>query len=291
MRALVQRAARSRRGARDAIRMGRQRAAEFLEEYAKASRRRRKGRTPAFAGWLVALGDSWFNYFGYDILAMLEKYHGFKSNAEAATGNRIESMANQKRYLERVFKLLSDDIALGRIPRAILLSGGGNDIADAFEKLLYAANAPQPGWMPALDDFIEGKLKQSYLVIVSAITEFCIKKLQRTIPVLVHGYAHPVPDGQGALGRIWLEPGFLRKGYTNLDDRKALAKILIDKFNDMVKGLRANFGHVIYVDLRPVLSADRDYKQYWENELHPTIDGVFKEGFNLVTRRIAAAIP
>jgi lysophospholipase L1-like esterase len=291
MRALVQRAARNRRAASNAIRMGRQRAAEFLEECAKASQRRRKERKPPFAGWLVALGDSWFNYFGYDILAMLEKYHGFKSDAVADTGNRIEAMANEKGYLKRFFQKLSDQIASERIPRAILLSGGGNDIVDAFEKLLYAANAPQPGWMPGLDDFIEGKMKQSYLVIVSAMTEFCIKKLQRTIPILVHGYAHPVPDGRGALGRVWLEPGFLNKGYTNLDDRKALAKILIDKFNDMLGGLRGNFGHVIYVNLRPVLSAGSDWDQYWENELHPTLDEVLKEGFNLVTRRIAAAIP
>lgn len=71
----------------------------------------------------------------------------------------------------------------------------------------------------------------------------------------------------------WLEPGFREKGFNKLDDRKAIAKQLIDRFNATLSEVAAlqEFTHVSYVNLRNTLSVGSNYKQLWENELHPTV--------------------
>ena len=85
----------------------------------------------------------------------------------------------------------------------------------------------------------------------------------------------------------WLEPGFRDKGFDKLEEREALAKKLIDRFNKMLSELEAlpQFSHVTYVNLRKTLSSDADYKQSWDNELHPT-----PKGFKLVTDRFVAVL-
>jgi hypothetical protein len=55
----------------------------------------------------------------------------------------------------------------------------------------------------------------------------------------------------------------------------------------MLDGVAAmpEFSHVHYVDLRKTLSTGANYKQYWENELHPTV-----KGFRLVTDRFVEVL-
>jgi hypothetical protein len=59
-------------------------------------------------------------------------------------------------------------------------------------------------------------------------------------------------------------------------------KKLIDRFNDMLKGVAGQFQHVTYVDLRPLLPAT---KTLWANELHPK-----EQGFKLAAQKIAALL-
>ena len=45
---------------------------------------------------------------------------------------------------------------------------------------------------------------------------------RKDIPILIHGYAHPVPDGRPfltgwPLPGPWLQPGFSAKGYVHDD--------------------------------------------------------------------------
>jgi len=53
----------------------------------------------------------------------------------------------------------------------------------------------------------------------AALKEITTQLLKRPIPVVVHGYDYPVPDGRGFLGGFgflpgpWLQPGFHRKGF------------------------------------------------------------------------------
>ena len=94
------------------------------------------------------------------------------------------------------------------------------------------------------------------------------------IPVLLHGYDYPVPDGRGYMGGFWalpgpwLEPAFRRKGYADMTERVRVMAGLIDRFNDMIAGLPGQPGleHVTYLDLR-AHAVERDRRQALQEEL------------------------
>jgi lysophospholipase L1-like esterase len=192
-------------------------------------------------------------------------------------------------------RLLEKLLGRGRVPDAILLSGGGNDIAgDEFATLLNHAASGLP---PLNDDVVKGvvdvRISNAYAFLIAGLTEISTRFLDRPIPILVHGYDHAIPDGRGVLGGFaflpgpWLEPGFHRKGHGNRGANAATVATLIDRFNEMLRMVTRGpgFGHVRFVDLRGTLSGGPNYKRDWGNELHPT-----ERGFRAVAQKIASAI-
>jgi lysophospholipase L1-like esterase len=256
-------------------------------------RRLRAAGEPGIAT-LVAEGDSWFDYFWYDVLDLLEA-KGYDVEEVAHQGDRVEDMAYADNELLKFRKLIEKLLRRGEVPKAILLSGGGNDVAgDEFALLLDHAKSATPGLN---EDVVRGvidvRIRNAFLYILSAVTETCVSVIGRAVPILVHGYARPVPDGRGVLGGAWilpgpwLRPGFHQKGYPDLEMNRATVGKLIDRFNTMLKQVVSTpgFGHVHYVDLRDVLKNDAGYKDWWGNELHPT-----EKGFKAVTRRYVEVI-
>jgi len=273
---------------RNALKHGRERADAIVSVRSKA--RRRGKAVPGASGVLVAEGDSWFDYPFHDVLGILEDSHNFRVESVAHKGDTIEEMAyddTQLDGLERKMQHLQND---ARVPRAILLSGGGNDIAgDEFAVLLNHRDA-NLGTLNGriIDGIINERLRFAILSVIATVTRFSKLYFNRVTPVVIHGYGYPVPDGRGYLGGAWvlpgpwLEPGFRRKGYLNLVDNSAVMVDLIDAFNAMLATIPKEKGleHVTYLDLRSILSnelAGRAYRKSWENELHPT-----KVGFQSV---------
>jgi lysophospholipase L1-like esterase len=250
---------------------------------------------PPPTGLLVAEGDSWFDYPLHDVLTMLEDEHGFDVESVAHKGDTVEDMAYSGGQFDDFARLLEKVLRQGRVPDAILLSGGGNDIAgDEFAMLLNHAASGLP---PINDDVVRGvidvRTRNAYAFLISGLGEIATRLLKRPIPVIVHGYDYPVPDGRGFLGGFgflpgpWLQPGFQRKGFGNIDANTAVIGKLIDTFNAMLRQLARSdgFEHVRYVDLRGTLSRAAGYKRDWANELHPT-----KSGFSSVADKIAGAV-
>jgi lysophospholipase L1-like esterase len=250
---------------------------------------------PPPTGLLVAEGDSWFDYPLHDVLTMLEDEHGFDVESAAHKGDTVEDMAYSCGQFDDFTRLLERLLRQGRVPDAILLSGGGNDIAgNEFAMLLNHAASGLP---PINDDVVRGvidvRTRNAYVFLISGLKEIATQMLKRPIPVVVHGYDYPVPDGRGFLGGFgflpgpWLQPGFHRKGFADLGANTAVMGKLIDSFNAMLRQLTrtAGFEHVRYVDLRDTLSHSSGYKRDWANELHPT-----KSGFSAVANKIASAI-
>ncbi len=211
-------------------------------------------------------------------------------------GDTVEAMAYSGGQLADLSRELEKVIRWRQIPKAILLSGGGNDVAGSeFHMLLNHSASPRSGLnQQVVSGIIDERVRPAYARIISAVTRICEVRAGRRIPILGHGYDYPVPDGRGYLGGFsvlpgpWLEPGFRLKGYTALDERKALARELIDRFNDMLGGLVAEieYSHVRYVNLLGTLSdRDVDYRDWWDNELHPT-----KKGFTAVTNKFATEL-
>jgi len=246
------------------------------------------------AGFLVAAGDSWFDYPLYDVLKLLEDNYGYNVESAAHRGDPIEAMAYQGGQLDKFARCLEKVLAHGATPKAVLLSGGGDDIAGKeFGMLLNNATSAIGGWNSEIvDGVINQRIVAAYKAMLGAINHLCEQSVGKSLPILVHGYDYPVPDGRGFLGGWpfpgpWLEPGFREKLFTDLAKSVALMHDIIDGFNKMLAALVQDpaFGNVHYVDLRNTLSTDLAndaYKDWWGNELHPT-----EKGFSAVTDKFA----
>lgn len=305
---------------RNAIAVGKSMAADTLKRRRKAARTRQKALAQAkarvtrtvvasgpksliakgpvahvSAGVLIAEGDSWFDYPFADVLSELEDSHGFDVESVAHKGDNVEDMAYSGGQLDEFTRRVEKVLRSGATPRAILLSGGGNDVAgDEFAMLINHASSNIAGLNDAIvSGIIEERVRNAYATILSAITSICVEKLGHPVPIVVHGYDYPVPDGRGYSGGggplpgPWFEPGFRRKGYAEITVRKKICSDLIDRFNAMLESFagKAPFAHVRYLDLRGTLPTDANYKTWWDNELHPT-----RKGFREVARKFAAIV-
>jgi hypothetical protein len=243
--------------------------------------------------YLLAQGDSWFDYPCHHVLERLEAL-GYDVDSIAHRGDTIESMAYERGHSVKLARMFEKAHSRGRKPKAILLSAGGNDIAG--DELSLLLNHRHSG-LPVLNQsMIEGaiseRLSSAYRSLLSGVTGLSRYYWKESLPILVHGYGYPVPDGRGYLGGDWILPGpwlrpsFHRKGWLELPENQAVMMHLIDRFNAMLSCLveQPGFEHVHYLDLRPVLQAG-SYREVWSDELHPT-----KYGFGLVADRFASVL-
>ena len=256
-------------------------------------------------GLLIAEGDSWFDYPFFDTLERLEGKFSFEVESVAHKGDTLEQIAydpTQGTALARMFEKLGDD---GKVPRAILLSGGGNDIAGTeFAMLLnHATSGLQDVNESVVKGVIDERLRFAVISVLSGVTQLSLAHFGKKVPVVIHGYGYAVPDGRGYKGGFWilpgpwLEPGFRQKGYVappqlevDLPRCTEIMERLMDRFNAMIAAVAAlpTFSsHVTYLDLRKVLSnaLPSGYRSSWGDELHPT-----KAGFEEVAKRFRDVI-
>ena len=131
-------------------------------------------------GVLVAEGDSWFDYRPFsnrDVLKWLRSKHGYDvREAGPQYGDTLQEMADDPGQLKRVFDCLRVLQRDGQEPRAILLSGGGNDIATK-ESLAALLNHKRSGLPPLkdpeADDFISTRMRNQLLHWIGAVDEAC----------------------------------------------------------------------------------------------------------------------
>ena len=254
------------------------------------------GHAKPFGGYLIAEGDSWFNHPLFDeIVEKLEDDYNYRIESAARWGDTADNMryteGGDGKRLVKVFEKLQND---GRVPRAILLSCGGNDIAgDRLIMLLRHARSPNPGLDMPVVDAVFAHLEETIAGLVGMLKRLGDNFFHRDVPVVIHGYGHAVPDGRGFLGTPWfsgpwLAPSFVEKGYGTLASRVSIIMVLIDRLNAMLRQIASHIPNVAYVDARPVLSselANDAYKLSWDNELHPTPDG-----FGAVAKLFHAAV-
>jgi len=251
------------------------------------------------AGFLVAAGDSWFDYPFHDVLKDLEDNYGYNVYSTAHAGDPIEKMAYHLGQLDDFPRQLDKVKELGAVPRAALLSGGGDDIAGPeFGMLINNAFSPIQGWdAEVVAGVLNERILTAYTVMITSMDKLINAAFGKSLPMLVHGYDYPVPDGRGYLGVLghylfgpWLAPGFREKNFADQDlaTRIQMMHTILDSFNAMVASLPERFPFVHYVNLRntlPTVLADDVYKQWWDNELHPT-----GPGFEKVTDKFAAVL-
>lgn len=266
--------------------MGRPGGPQVNVALAKA-RTRRKARNTK--GVLVAEGDSWFDLPSGDLLDRLDQM-GYKVLSVAKHGDTIESMAYNVEQLNRFCDLL---VRVGTTPpRAILISGGGNDLAG--DRLALLLKYRKPEGSDGLDDIIVARvmerIKSAYRDIIVRITDACeeagFNRNGFRVPILIHGYAYPVPDGRGYGGWFflpgpWLKPGLEAQGYTDSERTASIVRCLMDKLHDALESVVLDccvqgIKHVYHLDLRKCLKdaeENDDHKGLWSDEMHPTAAG------------------
>ena len=176
-------------------------------------------------------------------------------------------------------------------PRAILMGAGGNDLVDpptrpratALYRLLKAGatDAATALIEAEVKAFIDTTLFKHYVSILDVVTAN-----STAIPILIHAYDHPIPDGRRFEGIAglgvrgpWLQKVFDAKNVTqDIDIRREIMKALIERLNKMVKGLETHYpGRVFHLQLNGELAKQpgygQDHKTYWSNELHASAKG------------------
>ena len=222
---------------------------------------------------IIAEGDSWFNYslLGSDLIDYLRSRHGCRVLKNfAQPGDTLENMVYGTEYdgeFQRRTPQFDATVALVAElqPRAFLFSGGGNDIAGAefaaFLDHAAASETPLRTWYA--DRMFGSVMPAMYQRMIDRVLEASAQT-----HIFSHGYGNAIPSGIPAefLGipiGPWLRPGLVGKGWTDLNQGRAVVTDLIGRFNDMLAGLARRNSHFHHVDLRPHI-LDR----YWENELH-----------------------
>jgi hypothetical protein len=260
--------------------------------------------TAQTAGYLLAVGDSWFDYPIHDILTRLDDNYGYNIESSAHRGDPIESMVSRVGQLDKFARCMDKIVALGATPKAILVSGGGDDIAgNEFGMLINNIDLlPIPGWNDqVIAGVIDTRIAAAYRLMFLSINSLCQKSLDRTFPILVHGYDYPVPDGRGFLGGgwllpgPWLKPGFDEKLFTDINATTQMMITIIDRFNAMLQNLtrEPGFQNVTYIDLRNTLSnSQANYKDWWANEIHPNAGGIFggQDGWGAIAAKFQAVL-
>jgi lysophospholipase L1-like esterase len=260
---------------------------------------------------VLAIGDSWFNYWPRgDILDVLEDALRFDVQRNAQAGRSLAEMlyvAGKKAQdgdvlegpavtwlVDRLKKLSAVD---HQRLRAILISAGGNDVAGDPKQLkamvLGESGSGNPLNEAEVAAFVDGTLRARFVSLLACINRACdLAKVDR-VPILLHGYSYPVPDGRGVLGTSWLMAPLIELGYKSPDRRIEVMRLLIDRLNKMQKRLvednRAEFANVVHVDVREALLNDASYRVYWQNELHPTIPVGFGKVAKLFIDALTAA--
>ncbi len=248
-------------------------------------------------GW----GDSWLDYrvpntpiaLGTDLRDCLQTHHDFDAPQDFCNFERWTKAANLAANPGSFCDHLSNELQLSRRPRAILLSGGGNDCTGAtLEAVILprgAATVLDAAKLGALMD----ALQAHYRSVLQSLAQVWTDLGEDPVPVVLHGYDYPIPTAN-PIGRRWLYEPFFKRGYDCADAadqtiaRGAMRQV-IDAFNTRLAGLAqpaSGFGFVHHERLAGTIEAQFTQPlDAWGNDLHPT-----SEGFALLAAKLALKI-
>jgi hypothetical protein len=207
-------------------------------------------------------GDSWMSFLGlstffpktfFDILG-----ETFSTLSVGFPGHTFEQILAAKQ-----FKQTLDS---GRF-KVFIFSGGGNDFlgGGALVKMLKNKSDGHGSSNPS--DYIKpdklaatlAKLKKGYRSVAKQA-----KASRSDILMLTHGYDYAIPRKDGP----WLGTPLKTAGFSHDDPLSPkIIAFLVDRFNDMLGGIDAEFAHVRHVNVRKTI------KTKWHDELHPTTEG------------------
>lgn len=239
---------------------------------------------------LILEGDSWFDLPGTDVSDKFEEL-GYVVLSGAAHGDTLENMAFNEQ-LTQVVNQFRTLLLYNRVPSAILLSVGGNDILGPnLALMLNHGKSSIAREAPIMDNILYGAYSRfgSYIIdYIAAISIMCQRFYQkidgkngscRNIPIIVHGYDYPISTGKGfkilwylTVAGPWLEPTFNMKNFSPQEAQNTITKI-VNYHNEVLRSAveelhRAEDSEienpVCYLSLLNTIGKER-----WADELHP----------------------
>jgi Dyp-type peroxidase family len=248
----------------------------------------------------LGVGDSWlapqYGRLSPNLCKPLADRRFVQAKFFGAPGALLQQLASAEILDNVVYYLNHVDPA--EAPQVLLLSAGGNDVvyptsapkkSPLFQMLLQN---PAAGADPLIESevktFVDEELFGHYCRIIDAVVA------SSTMPIVIHEYDHPRPDGRRAAPLIgpWLQPVFQLRGIGNAgvgEDPRArdVMRRSIDRLDAVVSRLERKYpGRVLHASLCGTLAREagyeEDYKLFWANELHAT-----ERGFGLLADVIA----
>lgn len=250
--------------------------------------------------WVI--GDSWlakdlgigiFKEF-YSLADALQESNFSISLQEAGPGRKLEELVSN---VESLRNTLVSPAAMSKAPmKAVILGGGGNDLTKSsmswmtkepekskhtrlYSMLNPAAKKPSDALTAELGTFLK-ELSSNYCKILEILTQ----PHAPDVPILIHGYDYPIPDGTAYLKYAglgpWLQNVFHARNMTNDEFNRGVMKILIEELNKTISELpdkvdKKIAGRIVHLNFPGTLDTKPPaaYKKYWFNELHPNRDG------------------
>lgn len=228
---------------------------------------------------IVADGDSWNDY-----PHILGTSGGLADHLGKLLGVPILNIAHAGDSTEETVGLAKSERLEKVLPNAdfLLWSSGGDDFAgDWFHVAL------NPNTDGDISKAVNWTRFNAMLDLVVADYEELLELIASAAPncVLVsHTYDYPPARvmGKGVLFLgPWLQPGFIRKGWTNVDDQVAVTKTLLMQFRSKLQLLNSKYlDRWLLVDTQGTCDPVD-----WQNELH-----LEDSGWTKVAQRINAAM-
>jgi hypothetical protein len=225
---------------------------------------------------LLGIGDSWFWYpfdnLAVEVAAKLPNHTLLivgRNGAEAA-----DWATRCRKDIDFAFRMFGTGV------QALLLSGGGNDIAgiNDFTRLLQddcsKAKKLDECWREGEPSSTISAIEGHYRALIARFRGW-----NPNAPVVVHHYDHAWPSGEGLFGPAdWLK--------APMDRARVPAKLRREMFKALVLSLKAAQERMAADPALGVIVANtagvlpEDDKSWWANELHPT-----PAGFRLLARK------
>ena len=246
---------------------------------------------------VIAHGDSWFAFGSIAPWATAGMLNHVSLPQDTGIVNYAAPMQTLQGMADRdLYPRFVRSMTLRGMPkwRAILLSGGGNDLFEALRASPSIALGQRLLRTPA--EWTGGNGPAKYLSdagwrlllgrLMSAYTQFDEVRHQSTnpdAPIITHVYDYATPRNAAALSGLigpWLCGQFKLFGIPE-EDWVAVTHELLDRFNTFllteVSVRIANF-HVADTSgiLAPAKTTDKGSTAHWKNEVHPNPTGYRK---------------
>jgi hypothetical protein len=178
----------------------------------------------------------------------------FPTRNIATPGDTFENMFAQKHY---------KSVLQSGLYRVFIFSAGGNDILGGGSLAALIKNKGEGHGSSDPSDYVIEKQLQKVLAKLDkgyrAVARES-KQFEPRILMLTHGYDYALPRKNGK----WLGTPMKGKGYAHDDPiSPKIIAFLVDRFNDMLKAVDADFAHVRHVNVRGTVAGR------WHDELHP----------------------